>query len=363
MSGPKQTVWPIEPHTRAKHLILKRYLQAWLPIISRNRGRVVFIDGFAGPGIYDAGEEGSPVIAMRALIDHGFREVIKSNVHFLFFEADARRAARLGEVIEPLSEQLPHGSSATVLQGAYAELLTGALDEIERNGKQLAPSLVFIDPFGISGIPMSLVRRVLATPSCEVLINVMTGYMHRFISRPEFEMPMDDVFGVPSWRDGLALAGAERVDFLRRLYLAELTRTDVAGRARYARLFSMLNKSNQPIYDLVFATNHPVGIDRMKDAMWKVDGSGGERFSDATDPSQSTLLDDAEDHDADLLTMLRATYRGKTVSWPEVEEHIRRSPFRIRKQLLKTAGKSAGSRITMESPTRALGPLTRFTFT
>lgn len=362
MSGPKQTVWPIEAHTRAKHLILKRYLDAWLPIISRNRGRVVFIDGFAGPGVYDAGEEGSPAIAMRALIDHGFRQVIKSNVHFLFFEADARRAARLGEVIAPLAQQLPQGSSATVLQGAYAELLTGALDEIEANGRQLAPSLVFIDPFGISGIPMSLVRRVLATPSCEVLINIMTGYMHRFISQKEFEGPMDQVFGVPNWRDGLALAGAERVDFLRRLYLAELTRTDVAGRARYARLFSMLNKANQPIYDLVFATNHPLGIDRMKDALWKVDASGGERFSDATDPTQPTLLDDAGDHDADLLAMLRTTCCGKTVAWPDLEEHIRQSPFRIRKQFLKKTAKTAGSGLTMQSPTRALGPLTRFTF-
>lgn len=362
MPGPKQTVWPIEPHTRAKHLILKRYLQAWLPIISRNRGRVVFIDGFAGPGIYDAGEEGSPVIAMRALIDHGFREVIKSNVHFLFFEADARRAARLGDVIAPLSQQLPQGCSATVLQGEYADLLTGALDEIEANGKQLAPSLVFIDPFGISGVPMSLVRRVLATPSCEVLINVMTGYMHRFISRPEFEKPMDDVFGVPSWRDGFALAGAERVDLLRRLYLAELTRTDVTGRARYARLFSMLNKSNQPIYDLVFATNHPMGIDRMKDAMWKVDGSGGECFSDATDPTQATLLDEDGDHDAGLISMLRSAFAGQTVGWPQIEERIRESPFRILKRPLLKAAADPASGITKASPTRAVGPLTRFSF-
>jgi len=27
-------VWPLEPHTRAKHEILRRYLQAWTPILS-----------------------------------------------------------------------------------------------------------------------------------------------------------------------------------------------------------------------------------------------------------------------------------------------------------------------------------------
>ena len=68
MSGPKQTIWTLDPHTRAKHLILQRYLHAWIPIIALGRGRAVFIDGFAGPGVYAGGEEGSPIIAMRASI-------------------------------------------------------------------------------------------------------------------------------------------------------------------------------------------------------------------------------------------------------------------------------------------------------
>jgi three-Cys-motif partner protein len=355
-------VWPIEPHTRAKHLILQRYLHAWLPIISRSRGRVVFIDGFAGPGVYEGGEEGSPVIALRALIDHAHRHLIASNVHFLFFEDDAKRAARLQEVVAPIAQALPDGSTATVMQGAYAQLLTAALDEIEGNGKQLAPSLVFIDPFGVSGLPMALVRRVLATPSCEVLINVMTGFMHRFVGAPEFEKHLDDIFGVPQWREARALEGAARVSFLRRLYLAELTRSDVAGRARYARLFSMFNKANQPIYDLVFATNHQLGVDRMKDALWRVDARGGERFSDATDPGQATLLDDSAGVEDRLVARLRATFAGRTVYWGEVEEAIRQSPFRIRRNPLKKAAADPASGVRMDSPGRGIGPLTRFTF-
>lgn len=29
MPAPKTTLWPLEPHTRAKHEILRRYLEAW----------------------------------------------------------------------------------------------------------------------------------------------------------------------------------------------------------------------------------------------------------------------------------------------------------------------------------------------
>lgn len=354
MAAPKKTLWEIEAHTKAKHLILQRYMQAWLPIISRRNGRVVFIDGFAGPGVYAGGEDGSPIIAMRALIDHAHKQAIQSEVHFVFFEADKKRSEHLSAIIDPICKDLPKGCSVSVSHGEYAKLLSDALDELEANGKQLAPSLVFVDPFGVSGLPMDLVRRVLATPSCEVLVNFMTGYAHRFISAPEFEKHLDEIFGTSDWRNGRALTGHARIDFLRKLYISELQRQDVTGGARYARAFSMLNAAGQPIYDLVFATNHPVGIDRMKDALWKVDANAGERFSDATDPDQPTLLDQGAGHDDGLIAMLRETFRGTTVSWSVVEERIRQSPYRILKMPLLRAAKDPDSGISISPRGRGI---------
>ena len=60
---PRSTLWALENHTRGKHLVLKNYLDAWLPIMRKHNGRVLFIDAFAGPGEYAEGEPGSPVIA------------------------------------------------------------------------------------------------------------------------------------------------------------------------------------------------------------------------------------------------------------------------------------------------------------
>ncbi len=53
-------IWEMDPHTEAKHEILKKYLQAWLPIIGRYNGRVVYLDGFAGPGEYMGGKDNLP---------------------------------------------------------------------------------------------------------------------------------------------------------------------------------------------------------------------------------------------------------------------------------------------------------------
>ena len=70
MAVPTDTIWPIEPHTSAKHQILRKYLDAWLPILGTYNKRIIYIDGFAGPGEYVGGEPGSPIIALEAARSH-----------------------------------------------------------------------------------------------------------------------------------------------------------------------------------------------------------------------------------------------------------------------------------------------------
>src|ERR1700722_5414155 len=99
MSAPKGTVWDLEPHTRAKHEILKRYLRAWIPILSQGGFReVLYIDGFAGPGRYSKGEPGASVMSVEAAL---VQEVeIKARILFLFVERDTQRASMLGEIVK-----------------------------------------------------------------------------------------------------------------------------------------------------------------------------------------------------------------------------------------------------------------------
>ena|SRR5438094_3570688 len=99
MASPKKTLWPLEPHTRGKHLVLKFYLDAWLPILGTRSGRILFIDGFAGPGEYSGGEAGSPMIALNAFTTHTARSKIEAEVVFFFIEKDADRAAHLKKLV------------------------------------------------------------------------------------------------------------------------------------------------------------------------------------------------------------------------------------------------------------------------
>ncbi len=78
------------PHTAAKHLLLKRYLDRWFPILGKYNQRINYIDGFAGPGEYEDGESGSPLLAIEAAKYHVEHGTLAPNVEINFMFVEAR---------------------------------------------------------------------------------------------------------------------------------------------------------------------------------------------------------------------------------------------------------------------------------
>jgi hypothetical protein len=92
----------------------QRYLGAWFPILTSSgwNRRVIFLDGFAGPGRYTAGEPGSPIIALDTLVNHRhFQKLQRTEFVMIFVESDDQRFASLEEekaFLHDLYEQQLH---------------------------------------------------------------------------------------------------------------------------------------------------------------------------------------------------------------------------------------------------------------
>jgi three-Cys-motif partner protein len=362
VADPKPTSWPLDPHTAAKHVLLRKYLNAWLPIITRYNGRVIFCDGFAGPGIYADGQAGSPIIAIRALLEHSFYARVKAEVLYLFIEERADRCESLKAEVAKL--KLPKNVKVRIINKTYEEAFTELLDVLDAADKSLAPTFAFIDPFGIRGLPLKIIARLMENERCEVLITVMIGYIYRFISTEEFEPHCDTLFGTDEWRLALDLDGPAKEQFLRELYQKRLLDQQHGVAAKYARYFTMQDAKKRTIYDLFFATNHRKGIDAMKDAMWHIDQSGGYSFSDSTNPNQITMFT-AEPNWEQLFDRLHAKFKGTLQPWLAVEEEIRSSPFRILKTPIKTEAVKGNGRFKIVNPpgVKALDERSKVQFT
>jgi len=330
-----ETIWELEPHTRAKHIILRKYLNAWLPKQTKWNDRVIICDGFAGPGVYKNGEDGSPIIALKAFLEHSHKEHISAEIIYLFIELESDRFECLEQVLARFGERLPDNVKIRKYNDDYDSALSGILDHMDDSSQSIAPTFAFIDPFGIKGVSLNTIKRLMAHKGCEVFVNFMTTSLQRFLATKEFESHSDAFFGCSDWRDALPLSGEARENALRMLYQQRLVDKDGVA-AKYVRFFTMKNEKNTTIYDLFFATNHEMGIDAMKAAMWNVDPSGDFSFSDATDPNQEVLFQPEPDWQQ-LIDILAKEYRGQTVPWLVVAEKIRNSPFRILKNPIKDA--------------------------
>ena len=133
MTPPKATLWRRGDHTEGKHLVLRHYFEAWFPILrmGRRNQRILFIDGFAGPGEYQGGEEGSPLVAMRVLSQHSSRSRIRAGVVFVFIEKDPTRAQHLEGLVAGWTDKPPN-AKPFVLTGSFSSKMSQVLDQLDR---------------------------------------------------------------------------------------------------------------------------------------------------------------------------------------------------------------------------------------
>ncbi|OGF44456.1 MAG: hypothetical protein A2452_06165 [Candidatus Firestonebacteria bacterium RIFOXYC2_FULL_39_67] len=191
------------------------------------------------------------------------------------------------------------------------------LENLEKQGRLLAPSFVFIDPFGFTGIPMSLIKNIVTNKRCEVFINFMIEELNRFLVLPQNEAAITETFGSDDWKKFKDVPNRESM--LIAHYRDQLEK--YAG-IKYVRTFTIVNRHNKSDYYLVFGTNSETGLSKMKDAMWKVDPSGSFRFSDATyNSSQPLLFEDIPDFNR-LNKSIIEKYKGLEVLVDDLESFV-----------------------------------------
>ena len=277
--------------------------------------RVLYIDGFAGPGLYVDGEPGSPVIALDAALNH--RADIRADVVFLFIEADRLRAQHLEGLLE--EKTLKANFRYDVVNAKFDDVITEQLDYLDDQQKRLAPAFVFVDPFGYSQTPFTVIQRLMKNPRCEVLITFMYQFINRFVSEENQWDHLDLLYGTEEWRKVFdMLTPEERLELLHGVYQRQLKEQ---GGAKYVLPFKMEDPRGGTEYFLFFCTHSLAGLAVMKRAMWAVDPSGNFQYSYAANPNQLRLLEQEPDF-LELRSEICNAFQGQTVEVDQVKEFV-----------------------------------------
>jgi len=253
-----------------KHYLLEKYLSSWAYIIGGSAwDSLVFVDGFAGP--WGAKHEGfadaSFGIAIRALseaIDGLFktRQIVVRGL-CVFIETKPKPFARLDRFAK---ENSTAGVRAIALRGRFIDNINAIDAQVATVGTSPF-KFVFLDQKGWAATPMAKLRPFLRERPCEVLFNLMTSFLTRFVDAKGRESSYHELFG----RDGvleriraLPKGTGEREEAAVQEYCKSLR--DVCG-FRFVSQAVILDPTKEKVrYHLVFATNNLRGIEVFKSA-------------------------------------------------------------------------------------------------
>ncbi|MEN3062218.1 MAG: three-Cys-motif partner protein TcmP [Candidatus Methanosuratincola petrocarbonis] len=332
------TLWKIDEHTKAKHTILDKYLKAWFPILSKSHSvdRLVYIDGFAGPGEYKGGEPGSPIIALEAALEHKLKNTFK-NIDFWFIESRKDRCEYLRTKIASLGN-LPSNFHVKVTFGKFEEELSKILEGLEREGASPNPTFCFVDPFGYTetGGP-KILGKILKFSKCEVLLTYMVGFMDRGAYDPskceiicrEWNFSEEEINKITA-TEAMDSREMQWINTLKKK-LIEASASDL-----YHLAFCVKGYNNRTLYYLMYFTKHIKGIEVMKEAMFKTGETGEYKFSDYNFEQKNLLDYSKELWQNECADKVYERFKGSAQKTEDVKNWvILETPYIWRKGILK----------------------------
>lgn len=216
-----------------------------------------------------------------------------------------------------------------------------------------------VDPFGVRGVPLALLRRLLAVERLEVLLTFMVRDPSRFLKEGNYAEPLTALFGSEAWRE--CEDKPDRAECLL-LRFQEVVRPEIA---QWATPFRVLEDERKTVlYYLVHLTNHDLGMREMKEAM--VEKSGEMTFWPITvRPRHQLELEVAEAEPfATLQARLREKYAGQSLTFLELLNDDYPDGAWVEKQYRAALNGMAGAEpydvvVTRERLTRGGKPATR----
>ncbi len=345
---PKSVSWNRDEHTECKHRVLASYISVWFSILATKARRLLFVDGFAGPGEYEGGEPGSPIVALDAVKRHKDEGRLKDvEIDFVFVEKETRRADNLRAVLT--AHSIHPDVRCHVMNGEFHDHAAQIIRRFQKHEEQSIPSFYMIDPCGVKGNRMDILGQIVENRGSELFISFMYEPIRRFKGEREFEEPLTALYGTDEWKRALYLGETpESKQFLHSLYANQLKRYGV----KFVVPFEIW-KGNRHMYTIYFCTGHRKGCNLMKESVWRVDPWG--KFELHAHADQQLLLFDTDTEP--LVRQLRNRFGIEWVSIEAVEEFVKgdETPFHLGHLREKTLRKMLRTGRLLRDPSTGSG--------
>jgi three-Cys-motif partner protein len=248
--------------TLVKHHLLKDYLAALANIVGQKYPSITYVDCFSGPwkAASQGYEDTSFGIALEEL--KKARDQLRTqfnrsvSMRCFFIEKNAKAYEDLKEFLKGAREP---DFKLEPKNGRFEDLVPEIVDFVCQ-GASTFP-FFFIDPKGWRAISIEVIKPLLMIHPGEVLINLMTSHLHRFVKTQN----QSELFGSAEYVERLrGLSGQDLDDEMVAIYSEQLRKV---GHYEYVCAAVILRSNiDVPHYRLIYGTRNPLGLAKFKAA-------------------------------------------------------------------------------------------------
>jgi len=302
--------------TQIKHHLLRDYLGALANIVGQKHTSVTYVDCFSGPWKaasqdFEDTSFGIAISELKKARDHlktHFGRTVKMRCFFI----EKKRSA-YEELSRFIDRKKEPGLELEARNGRF-ENLVPAITEFAGSSSGTF-SFFFIDPRGWKSVAIDTLKPLLNIRPSEILINLMTSHLHRFVKTGN----QSELFGTQASIERLrGLDGPDLDDEMVAIYSEQLS---VVGGYDYVCAAVILRPDiDIPHYRLIYASRHPRGLEKFKEAEKRAMGEMEpararaklRKFEERT--SQSGLFGATEMYGSAFYLGLRSRYLSRSRS-------------------------------------------------
>ena len=243
-----------------KLIIIEKYVDGFSTILGSRFRELYYVDGFAGKGIYEGGEKGSPVLI--AELAQQYQNTNRPfSLHCINIERDHNNYLNLS------AETKRFGNIVKNYEGTFEENIEAILSQIKN-----IPTVFFIDPFGVKGTSWSFVEQVIARRDFtdiwirfdHVTVRRLAGFYESNAKDAQGKLQaLQSLFGINNDKElqeklEAGVTPQERIENAVRLYEEKIE--DAYGkyaRKGFSASYPIISLNGQRKYHLVFACSNP----------------------------------------------------------------------------------------------------------
>lgn len=310
-------------HTKYKIQYVSEYAKNWVYVAScNNAANINFIDCMCNAGIYQDGDYCSAIEVLKVFRDCAYNYPHKTYNLFLN-DIDASKIRIMQEVCGAVFSSYPQNLNIFFQNDDVNLYLENVKKLYPQPFSYPSMTILYVDPYSFHTVKLSSIENFIRTTYCELLFNLFTSDFNR----NKVDTGIREVLG-----------GDYDIKNTKELLEHVIARLRT-GKMRYFLSYPFRQQKNVEIYQILFASPNDRGLDKLKDALWKIfNGSEFYKTDLAKESGQMSLFSEEDNQEMaarryaqECINSFLDTFSGQTVPYTVIERYV------LERSLLKSS--------------------------